>query len=140
MQRRIRDAWGGNPPNIRYIAAAAPDTIELPLSGSGTGRLTPQQAIQELEDDFQNHTGEYYAWVFGHYESGDEADCYELQSWDIYYPNPSDGNAYEAVIILSYAPVNHLATLKKHMPEFVDEYLAEQARLEQLEQLLELAE
>lgn len=137
MKRRIRDAWGGNPPNIRFISSAAPDSLELPLSGNGTGRMPVDRAIKEIERDFENQTGWFNAWVFDHYKSGDEADTYELQSWDVYYPDAGSGNAYEAVIMLSYAPVNYLATLQKHMPEFIDEYLAELAQLEALERMVE---
>ncbi|MEM8806331.1 MAG: hypothetical protein AAGF01_09930 [Cyanobacteria bacterium P01_G01_bin.38] len=76
--------------------------------------------LKELETDFAYQQRYYREYVLGYHSSSDRADHYSLESWDIYEPRHS---THEALVVLYYSPVNHLDTLKKHMPEMVDDYL-----------------
>lgn len=134
MQQDIRAGWEGNVPNIHAIAQPYPGAPHMPLTGGCSASTTLDKFLRDLErGEGSSHYREY---IWGYHGSEDEADIYELTCWDVCRP---DNGLYEAVVILYYSPINHLATLKKHMPEFVDEYLEEQAQIEALEQLVEEA-
>lgn len=83
--------------------------------------------IRDLKSDFHRQCGEYFAYVWGCYESGDEADMYTLQTWQVCPPN--DGT-YEAVVVLYYAPANPYLTIRRHFGEdSAQEYLSRNAAI-----------
>ncbi|MEM8805561.1 MAG: hypothetical protein AAGF01_06000 [Cyanobacteria bacterium P01_G01_bin.38] len=109
------------------MAQPMPDAPCLPLTGGGTADMSLEDFLKELEADFSHHQGYYREYVLGHHSSLDEADHYFLESWDVYEPR---NNTHEALVVLYYSPVNPLSTLKKHMPDMVDDYLADCASIE----------
>lgn len=131
MRLDIRAGWEGRVPNIQAIAQSYPGSPHLPLTGGCTTRTTLDKFLKELE---KAEAGRHYReYIWGYHGSDDEADIYELTCWDVCRP---DHGFYEAMVILYYSPINTLATLKKHMPAFVDENLAEQIQIEALERLV----
>ncbi|MEM6256634.1 MAG: hypothetical protein AAF821_27315 [Cyanobacteria bacterium P01_D01_bin.156] len=138
MRQDIRLGWEGCPPRIEYLAQPFPGAPHLPLTGSGSTDMPLDKFLGKLEQSLTSRSAargnRYHQYVWGHHGSDDEADIYELTCWEVCRP---DSGVYEAVVILYYSPMNTLATLSKHMPEFVDEYLAEQAQKEALERLVE---
>lgn len=67
------------------------------------------------------------SYIWGHFESNDEADIYTLRTWQVCPPN--DGT-YEAIIVLYYAALNPYLTIKKHFGEdSAQEYLNRNAAI-----------
>ncbi|HLP88717.1 MAG TPA: hypothetical protein VK184_09035 [Nostocaceae cyanobacterium] len=58
-----------------------PDTPYLTLTGGGVSNSSLEKYLQDLERDFKNQNGDYFAYVWGYYDSEDEADIYTLRTW-----------------------------------------------------------
>ncbi|HEY9610552.1 hypothetical protein [Allocoleopsis sp.] len=136
MSEILKRAWGSNPPTIFSISQPMPDSPELPLTGGGTARMPLHRYLEDLQRDLKRQVGKYYAYVWEFYESGDEADIYTLQTWQVCTPND---NVHEAVVILYYAALNPYLTIKKHMgDDLAQEYKEQLERIEMLEHLISL--
>lgn len=134
VNKILYSQWGGNPPQILTISQPAPEAPYIPLTGGETTRMSLDSYIRDLKNDFQKQCGEYFAYAWGYYGSGDEADTYTLQTWQICPPN--DGT-YEAVVILYYSPLNPYLTIKKHFGEdSAQEYLSRNAAIVALTEAL----
>lgn len=127
MNSKIYFAWKGRVPPIQVICCPMPDTPELPLTGGGISKKPLETFLKDLEKDFQQEKGRYFAYVLDYYKSGDEADTYILETWQVCTPN--DGT-YEAIVILYYAALNPYQAIRKHMSkELADEYLGKSMAL-----------
>ncbi|HAG81229.1 MAG TPA: hypothetical protein DCL61_08660 [Cyanobacteria bacterium UBA12227] len=127
MNHLLYSDWEGDPPRILSISHPMPGTPYMPLTGGGTTKIPLERFLKDIERDLKSQIGDYYAYVWGHYESDDEADIYVLQTWQVCPPN--DGT-YEAVIILYYAALNPYLTIKKYFGEdSAQEYLNRNAAI-----------
>lgn len=134
MNSKLYHAWKGNVPPVQIICCAMPNSPELPLTGGGVSRKAVDDFLKNLEKDFNNQKGRYYAYVLDYYNSEDESDIYALETWQVFYPN--DGT-YEAVVILYYSALNPYMTIKKHMGEdLAEEYLAKNKVIGALSEVL----
>lgn len=120
MRRSANDAWSGSAPRIQAYATPMPDAPYLPLTGGCTTSMDLEEFLAELcrclETQAEPH---YIAYVWD--SEREEADTYVLQDWEICRP---ESGAFEAVVILYYAPINTYLTIKKHMgDDMAEEYL-----------------
>ncbi|WP_017654795.1 hypothetical protein [Fortiea contorta] len=121
MNLQLYSSWDGDPPRVQAISYPMPGTPYMPLTGGSITKIPLERFLKDLEQDLKNQTGDYYAYVWGKYESNDEADIYTLQTWQVCPPN--DG-IYEAIVILYYAALNPYLTLKKYFgDDSAQEYL-----------------
>jgi len=134
VKNKIRAAWSGKPPRILSISQPMPNTPYLPLTGGSTTDKSLDVFLAELERDFKCEKGKYFAYVMDYYQSGDEADAYILEDWQVCVP---EDNMHEAVVILYYSAMNPYLTIKKHMGEdLAQEYADQLEQLEMLERLM----
>jgi len=125
MNRLLYSAWDGEPPRVHAISYALPGTPHLTLTGGSITNMSLDKYLKDLEQDMRNQSGAYFAYVWGNYNSEDEADIYTLQTWQVCRP---DDGTYEAIVLLYYAAMNPYLTIKKHFGEAdAEEYLARNA-------------
>jgi len=110
MNPILKSAWDGEPPRLYIIAKPMPDAPHVWIAGGGMANMSLHEYLSDLQKDFDNQTGEYFAYVMGGCK--EEADTFTLQTWDVY---TSPTSCYEAMIILYYSPVNEYLCLKKHL-------------------------
>lgn len=133
---KIRDAWSRKPPRIFSISQPMPNTPCLPLTGGSTTDKSLDVFLKELKQDFENQKGDYFAYVMDYYKSGDEADLYTLEAWQVC---TSSDSIYEAIVILYYSASSPYLTIKKHMGEsLAQEYKDHLDRIERLEELMSI--
>jgi hypothetical protein len=98
-----------------------PNAPHVTLSGGGCSNASIEDYLKDLQRDFENQTGQYFAYVMK--GNKEEADTFILQTWDVY---TSPTSCYEALVHLYYAPVNEYLCLKKHLGEYwAQKYLDE---------------
>ncbi|HEY9598506.1 MAG TPA: hypothetical protein V6D33_12630 [Cyanophyceae cyanobacterium] len=135
-ENKIREAWSRNPPRILSICQPMPNAPCLPLTGGSTTDKSLDAFLKDLKKDFENQRGKYFSYVMDYYESGDEADMYTLEAWQVCTPND---NVYEAVVILYYSAFNPYLAIKKHMDEsLAQEYKEHLDQIERLEELISI--
>lgn len=121
MNAVIKEAWSGDPPRLYIIAEPMPNAPFVRLSGQGMANMSLGEYLKDLQRDFDNQSGKFFAYVKGGCK--EEADTFTLQTWDVY---TSPTSCYEALIHLYYAPVNEYLCLKKHLGEkWAQKYLDE---------------
>lgn len=117
----IKNAWSSGPPRLYIIAEPMPNAPHVWVTGGGMANMSLDEYLKNLQKDFDNQTGKYFAYVMGGCK--EEADTFTLQTWDVY---TSPTSCYEALIHLYYAPVNEYLCLKKHLGEkWAQKYLIE---------------
>jgi hypothetical protein len=94
MNRLLYSAWDGEPPRVHAISYALPGTPHLTLTGGSITNMPLYKYLNDLERDIHNQSGAYFAYVWGNYNSEDEADIYTLQTWQVC--RPDDGTYLEA--------------------------------------------
>lgn len=115
-------AWTDGIPNIKFLTEPMPNAVYLLLTGSGVASDMPIERFEtDLLRDYQEKLGHYHAYVDGHYGSEDEADIYEMVGWEVL----TGSKCANHTVLIYYRPVNELATVKKHMPGMVEDYLEE---------------
>lgn len=112
----LREAWDNNPPPILYLAMPFPNAPDLPLSGSGTARMSIESFLQDLQQDCNHQEGHYFAYVFN--SNREEPDTYRLTEWEVV----GGTKCHEAVVLLYYSPVSPYQTVLKYMPDLAEEY------------------
>ncbi|NEZ65273.1 hypothetical protein D0962_21285 [Leptolyngbyaceae cyanobacterium CCMR0082] len=122
LPQKLTSAWSDGVPTIQYFSVVMPGAIYLNLTGSGVASDMPIERFEtDLLRDYQEKLGHYHAYVDGHYGSEDDADIYEMVGWEVLTGSKCADNT----VLIYYQEVNGLATIKKHMPEMVEDYLEE---------------
>lgn len=135
MNQAIKNAWT-NPPRLYIVAQPMPNAPNLSITGSGTSTASLDNYLKDLQKDFDNQKGKYFAYA----KKGckEEADTFYLITWETY---TSPESCYEALIMLYYAPINEYLCLKKHFSEewaqkYLDEISAREAAITALAEAL----
>ena len=113
-------AWKKQPPKIKYFIEAMPDAPCCIRRTFGITDMSLEAFLNRVKQERKSGQGLGVAYVNGHHDSRDNADLYHLESWDIFTSQTTP----QILVVLYYAPVNHLAMLQKHMPQQVESYLA----------------
>jgi|GEM_PF-2959318 len=74
MNRLLYSAWDGELPRVHAISYALPGTPHLTLTGGSITNMPLDKYLNDLERDIHNQSGAYFAYVWGNYNSEDEAE------------------------------------------------------------------
>lgn len=116
--------WEGNPPTIEIVSQPCPGAPYLPLSGGGTARMSPDKFEKQLKDALESKGtcrlgSSHYRVNVWNEDRDDIANQYVLKAWHRF----DNAAPYQALFVLYYDAVDRVATIAKHMPELLEEYL-----------------
>ncbi len=122
--RELEAEWDNNPPKILFISEPYPGSPDLPLTGGGVTRMTPDKFEKELKDALESQGtcrigSSHYRVNVWEEDPEDIANQYILKSWHRF-----DGAVpYEALFVLYYDAVDRIKSIEKHMPELLVDIL-----------------
>ncbi|MEM9804659.1 MAG: hypothetical protein AAF959_05220 [Cyanobacteria bacterium P01_D01_bin.56] len=122
LPQKLTSTWSDDVPTIQFLSMVMPGAVYLSLNGSGVASDMPIERFEvDLLRDYQEKLGHYHAYVDGFHDSEDEADIYEMVGWEVL----TGSKCANHTVLIYYQPVNEVATIKKHMPEMLEDYFEE---------------